>query len=56
MKTKNYYVRFVESALKQGESLEELAKNLEEIAEKARLEGAWPVWNQVNEAMMILGI
>lgn len=53
---KNYYVRWFEQAVKAGESVEVLSKRLEEIGDKARLRGAWPIWNQVNEALMILGI
>lgn len=56
MKTKNYYVRWFENAVKQGENVEKLAQQLEDTAEQARLQGAWPVWVQINEAMMILGI
>lgn len=56
MKTKNYYVRWFENAVKAGEDVEKLAKQLEDISEQARLQGAWPVWNQINEAMMILEI
>lgn len=56
MKTQNYYVRWYENAVKAGENTEKLAKQLEEIADQARLQGAWPIWCQINEALMILGI
>ena len=56
MKRNNYYVVAFENAVKAGESVEALSKNLEKMADEARLRGAWPIWNQINEAMMILGI
>ena len=58
MKTeeRNYFVRLANRELEKGESLNTIAIALEEIAEKAKLEGAWPIWNQVCEAQMKLGV
>ena len=52
----NYYVEAAKAALKTGKSIEEVSKNLEEISDKARLRGAWPVWRAVNEAIVVLDI
>ena len=56
MKKNNYYVVAFEQAVKAGEDVETLSKRLEELADKARLRGAWPIWYQINEAFVILGI
>ena len=56
MENKNYFVRLVNQELERGEDLNTIALALEEMANKARIEGAWAIWNQVCEAQMILGI
>lgn len=53
---KNYFIRKFNSEIEKGEKFEVVADALRNIAEAARLEGAWPIWNEVNEAMMKLGI
>ena len=53
---KNYYVGLAESWLKAGETIEQVTANLNKMADNARLRGAWPVWNTICEAMVILGI
>lgn len=53
---KNYFVRLVNKELEKGEDLKTVADALAEMAEKARITGAWPIWNQICEAQMKLGI
>lgn len=55
MKT-NYYVKVCREALEKGESIENIAKWLDEVIQKARIEGATPIWEQASEAQMILRI
>ena len=56
MNTKNYYVELARREMEKGESLSTIAEALQNIAEVARIEGAWSVWKTVCEAQMILGI
>ena len=53
---KNYFVRLANAELEKGEDLNTIADALAIIAEKARIEGAWSIFNQVSEAQMKLGI
>ena len=55
-KEKNYWVRLANRELEKGESLKVIADALQNIAEKARLEGAWSIFNAVSEAQMKLGV
>jgi len=56
MATKNYYVELVNKELEKGESLTVIADALADMAEKARQCGAFPIWEKICEAQMILGI
>lgn len=52
----NYFVKLANRELEKGEDLNTIAKALENIAEAARIEGAWAIWNEVCEAQIELGI
>ena len=56
MCTKNYFVELVNRELEKGEDLTTCAIALADMAEKARQCGAWPIWNLICEAQMVLGI